>query len=421
MERAAPPDTPRSPTLMRRLPLPQRLWIPCAGEAPTVGTRFGRGESISGSPAPAIGRVRGTSPKVLLGGRKITTVILETDAEEAGEDPPPLEPGKIQQVLGQLTASDLPGALARLATAGVHADRWMSPNLLDQLRSSAGKKITAVVCGALDLDPVLPLQRTLIATRAMEVAAATALLGKLVGAGQVFLAVPEDLTPAEVAGLRAAAAASSIRLFPLPAEYPLAHPSLLLHRTLGRRLPPGQMPPEVGTLVFDAPAAVAIADCFFRDLPMLHVPFGVYDVTRRLAHLLLAPVGMSLSDVVRAIDVPCELHELWTGQVLRELPASTDEIVGGGELTVFAAAPAAPKYPEACLRCGWCVEACPVRIHPAGLLDAAQLNDAQLADHYGLPSCIECGICTFVCPSQLPLLSSIRKIRSPGVSPSACG
>jgi Na+-translocating ferredoxin:NAD+ oxidoreductase subunit C len=421
MESTAPPDTPRSPTLMRRLPLPQRLWIPCAGDAPPVGTRFGRGELISGSPAPASGRVCGTSPKVLLGAGKITTVIVEADAQEAGEDPPPPAQGKIQQVLGQLTASDLSGAIARLIAAGVHANRWTSPDLLDQLKSSTGKKMTAVVCSALDLDPVLPLQRTLIATRAMEVAAATVLLGKLVGTGQVFLAVPEDLTPVEVAALRAAAGATSIRLFPLPAEYPLAHPSLLLHRTLGRRLPPGQMPPEVGALVFDAPAAVAIADCFFRDLPMLHVPFGLYDVTRRRPHLLLVPVGMELSEVLRAIDVPSEFHELWTGQVLRELPASTDEIVGGGELTVFAAAPAAPKYPEACLRCGWCVEACPVRVHPAGLLDAAQLNDAQLADHYGLPSCIECGICTFVCPSQLPLLSSIRKIRSPANAPSAGG
>jgi electron transport complex protein RnfC len=57
------------------------------------------------------------------------------------------------------------------------------------------------------------------------------------------------------------------------------------------------------------------------------------------------------------------------------------------------------------------VEGCPTRINPAGLLEAAQRRNLDLADHYGLDSCIECGICTYVCPSHLPLLEGIRQLQ----------
>ena len=55
-----------------------------------------------------------------------------------------------------------------------------------------------------------------------------------------------------------------------------------------------------------------------------------------------------------------------------------------------------------------------MRIHPAGLLEAAQADDPELADAYGLAACIECGICNYVCPSRLPLLEGIRTLRRRG-------
>jgi electron transport complex protein RnfC len=52
-----------------------------------------------------------------------------------------------------------------------------------------------------------------------------------------------------------------------------------------------------------------------------------------------------------------------------------------------------------------------MRIQPAGLLDAAQRADPELAERYGLEACIECGVCSYVCPSHLPLLGGIRKLK----------
>jgi electron transport complex protein RnfC len=284
--------------------------------------------------------------------------------------------------------------------------------LLGQLRAAAQSPVKTVLCSALDLDPVLPVQQTLAASSALDLAAGVAALGKLAGTSKVFLAVPEDMPAAGVEALRAAAIATGVRLFPLPNEYPLAHPSLLIRRVTGRRLRPGRLPTEAGVLLLDGPAAVAVGRCLVHDEPMLRVPFGLYDQERAVAHLHSVAVGTKLGDVLRPLGISSDLCELRIGHVLRDVTSGPDAIIGGGELAAFAAARRPAPRAAACLRCGWCVEACPVRIHPAGLLEAAQQHDPELADANGLKSCIECGICSHVCPARLPLLPAIRGLRS---------
>jgi Na+-translocating ferredoxin:NAD+ oxidoreductase subunit C len=317
----------------------------------------------------------------------------------------------IQDTLARLETTELPAIIDRLAGAGVSADRWESPDLLAQLRQAAQRRPKVVVCGAIDLDPALPFMRTLATERAMDIAAGAATLGKLVGAERVILAVPEDMSPGGIAALRGAADAASIRLFPLPEEYPLAHPSLLVLRVTGRRVAPGKLPTEVGVLMLDAPAAIAAGRFLVHGEPMRRIPVGLYDGAGERAHLVWTTAGIMLGALLSALEVSPALTELWAGHILRQVPIARDAILGRAELTFFASPSHATEAAAACLRCGWCVEACPVNIHPAGLLDAAQLQDPALADAHGLRSCIECGICSYVCPSRLPLLQSIREMR----------
>lgn len=337
--------------------------------------------------------------------------ILPPPQGEGSQPPTTTQSGAVRQMLEQLEPSAVVSIADRLKDAGMSIDRWVSPDLLGQLQSAIQRPPKFVLCGAIDLDPALPLQRALAIECAMDIAAGAAALGKLVGTKRVILAVPEDMSGAGVAALREAAQAASVRLFPLMERYPLAQPSLLIRRTLGRRLSPGKLPTEVGVLMIDAPAAQAIGRYLIHGEPMLRVPMGIYDETHSRGHLLRVPVGSKLGDVLAAAEISGQSTELWAGHVLRHLPIDRSAIIGSGELTVFASAPRRPEPASACLRCAWCVEACPVCIQPAGLLDAAQQNDPQLAEQYGFRSCIDCGICSYVCPSRLPLLGAIREMR----------
>lgn len=337
-------------------------------------------------------------------------VLGPSDGAETEENHPITRADMVGELLAQLDPLQKESVIDQLTGAGVTADRWVSPDLIGQLRQAARRPPKFVVCGAIDLDPALPLQRRLAAERAIDIAAGAAALGRLVGTERVLLAVPEDMPAAGVEALRAAARMACVRLFPLLEQYPLAQASLLIQRTTGRRVPPGTLPTEAGVLMLDAPAAMAVGRWLIHGERMRCVPIGIYDETNGRGHLFSVRVGTTLGDVLAAAEVPGESTELWSGHVLRHVPIDRGAVVGNGELTVFVSAPRRAEEASACLRCGWCVEACPVRIHPAGLLDAAQQNDPQLAEQYGLRSCIDCGICSYVCPSRLPLLGSIRQM-----------
>ena len=59
---------------------------------------------------------------------------------------------------------------------------------------------------------------------------------------------------------------------------------------------------------------------------------------------------------------------------------------------------------QACIRCGLCVDACPVNLLPQQLYWFAQGNAYDKAKEHRLMDCIECGLCHAVCPSNIPLV-----------------
>ena len=406
---------------LRRTILPRFVRIPCSGQPKPIGTQVARGATLALNDghappfplplAPSDGRIIGTEHGILLGGAHAPLVVIELDPLEDPPQAAPLAPEAIQPRLQKLQPENFDAAVDQLRRNGVWADRWTSPDLLGQLEQHHRKPVATVLCNALDLDPVLPLQGTITMSWPLEVAAGVQALARLTGARRALLAVAEDTPTERVAMLSAAAEMTFVRLFPLPDEYPLAQASLLARQIVGVKLPPESLPTEAGVLFLDAAAALAVTRCLLADQSMLRVPLGVYDRLKGTAQLLEVPNGIRLGDVLASEGISTESSDLWMNQVLRELPADPDMVISGGESVVFTDHRREVAEPAACLRCGWCVEVCPVRIHPAGLLEAAQQQDPDLASRYGLRSCIDCGICSYVCPSRLPLLASIRKFR----------
>ena len=129
------------------------------------------------------------------------------------------------------------------------------------------------------------------------------------------------------------------------------------------------------------------------------------------SHFLTVPIGLTLGEILEKLNVPKSTSVLRAGDLLCDVRIPPDFVIGGGELVIHIAGQQAAINPDPCIRCGWCVQACPTKVQHAAVLEAAQLEDINLAERAGVEACIECGICSYVCPSYLPLLHSIRKIR----------
>ena len=289
------------------------------------------------------------------------------------------------------------------------ARRVNSPDLAGQLRAvAAGAKVTAVVCSALDTDPAVPLNAAVTLSATDDVLAGVGVLAALAPAARVlFVADPESAVWDHVR--RRLGRGSRVHLAPLHADYPQAHPSLLAFSLLRRRVPPDALPTDHGLLLVDAAAAADVGRPATTAAP---VAVAIRDHFARATHLLAVPAGTPLADVLRFAGVD-PAAAVRAGEFLRDAFVAPDRlaVTAAGERTFHVSARVLAANPDPCVRCGWCVEACPTRVHPAGLLDAAQQADPALAARHGLPACIECGICSYVCPTRLPLLTAIRHFR----------
>lgn len=418
----------------RALKAPALLWLPLgpAGRDASdfidlVGVTLRRGEVPRGpvSPAidpaartPAVGTIVDVANVRLLGvDRMAPAAVLEVD--EALPEPASAELADDSSSRREISPErafgpgDLPAALERVAAAGVRADRWTSPNLLGQLRRCLNTSVDTIICTALDADPNLRVNEACASADAPALVAAVAALRDMTRATRAWIVVDENSAGvSEQIRAAAAEARAGVRLVPIAGGYPLPDPTLLIHRLTRRRLRPGRPPTDCRVVLFDAAAAVALGRALVANEPMLRVPLAVHHQPTGASHLLSVPLGMRMGDVLAELDLIGEELDLYAGAPLRDRRVWPDDVIGGAELCLFITTPTGDGNPTPCIRCGWCAEACPTRVLPAGVFEAAQENDMALALHFGINACIECGICSYVCPSHLPLLGSIRQLRN---------
>jgi electron transport complex protein RnfC len=422
------------PQAAQVVPVPARLYVPLGPKklmappaAKAVWTAVRKGDPLTDTPpenfatplAPADGRIVGVETVELVDGREVPAVVLETTPPEAPDPDEPLHRSGsggggatlTADLFGEINPSERGGWIEALRGAGVWADRWTSPDLLGQLHHSLRRPIDTVLCSVLDTDRALPLQSLLADASGAELAAGVDLVAKAVGATRAWVMVDEASPEVFQEGLRQNLDRVGARLVPLRNDYPQANPTLLLYVVLGRRLPPGHLPTETGTLVLDAAAAVSVGRFVQSREAMLTVPVAISAPGAGRVHYLGAPVGTQVSELLAHVRMPDASLVLYGGPPPRDVRVKRDAVVAGTELSIYAVQPGRDTNPDPCIRCGWCVEGCPVHIHPAALLEAVQLDDMDLADDAGLHACIDCGVCSYICPSRLPLLGGIRVLR----------
>ncbi len=380
-----------------------------------------RGQYLSDTPidaahraiAPGAGTIRSACTATLFGGQVVPAIEFACDSIPFTEEQiaKPTDNAEKFAAISSIQKDDLGPWIERLREAGVHADRRASPDLLSQLIQTMKRPVDTVLCNLLDSDPTACLNSALARQFSQEILAGTMLIARLTGAPVTGLCVDQRLPTNWLAGIRKLIRKTPTRILSMANDYPQADPTLLLFTLLGRRLRPGRLPIEQGVIVLDAAAAFAIGRLFLADERMTHVPLAVRDHSRKLSHFVFAPVGMQLSDLLTTLGEADTDSLIRGGDLLRDVTLPRDSVVSGAELVIHTSDPEPDINPDACIRCGWCIEACPTRVQPAVILEAAQRDNAEMAERAGIEACIECGICSYVCPSKLPLLEGIRGVK----------
>jgi electron transport complex protein RnfC len=398
------------------MPLPTHLIIPARSTDPKIkppGTLVPKGQSLLESPggpsAPADCKITGERIVRLTSGALAYSVAIEIESTTT-------EPSLAAEQF-TVTQSDLPdmdheAVLTRLSQNGVWTDRRASPDLITQLTRAPKRHVDTIICSCIDHEPPLQPNTVFAAHFGHIIFAAIGLLKKAIGAKTALFVLDEACPPPFYEALHHFAAEAGVEITLLSARYPQADPTLLLYSLLARPLKPGFLPVEHGALVLDTAAALAVGNSLLFDQPMLHVPLAIRDRLRNQSQYVLAAIGTPVRDLIEWLGINPDRSAILTGDILSQTIAASDAVVAPSELKLHTTPPQPPVVGTPCVRCGWCVDQCPMGVHPARLLEASQIDDRMMALNAGLESCIECGICSYICPSQLPLATSIRKLKA---------
>jgi electron transport complex protein RnfC len=243
------------------------------------------------------------------------------------------------------------------------------------------------------------------------VIAGALLAGQAIGAKRIVVGI-EDNKPLAAERLREAAIGTAVEVVVVPTKYPQGAEKQLVFAALGRVVPAAGLPLDVGVVVVNVETSAAIARAVMRGKAFTHRIITVTGRGVKKPVNLLAPVGISYQALIEAAGglTRDAKRVLAGGPMMGFCVGSLDTPVtkGTGAVTVLTEADLARAEETACVRCGRCVDVCPLGLVPTKIAIASRHREWELAKSYYINDCMECGCCAFACPAQIPLVQLIR-------------
>ena len=392
------------------IPMSMHVGAPCKpvvakGDKVCVGQRIGETAGL-GAPihASVSGTVLAVEPRIHGGGGMMMSVVIENDFQDTPD--PSI---KRRDNVDALTGAEITDIVRECGITGMGGAGF--PTHV-KLSGAVGKVDTLILNGA-ECEPYITSDHRLMLERGDAVIGGARLLAKAVGLTEATIGV-ELNKPDAIEHLNALVGArADVHIQGLKVRYPQGAEKQLIQMITGRQIPPGKLPADVKCLVCNVATAAAVYDAVVDGKPLtrrgltitggaIAEPINVYaPVGTPIRHLIEAAGGFNtepdrvlyggpmMGNPIFDLDMPMMKSTNCVLCMTREEAAQQD--------------PA-----QTCIRCGKCLEACPMHLTPLFMRMYTGKRNWEEVDRLNVMDCIECGSCNYICPARIPLVQSFR-------------
>ncbi len=274
-----------------------------------------------------------------------------------------------------------------------------------------GNKIDTLIINGCECEPYLMCDDALMRNCAPRIVEGAALMLKATGASRAIIAVEDNKTDAIATMSTAIAEAGNadISLEVMRTKYPQGGEKQLIEACTGRRVGSGALPASVGVIVHNVATAFALRQAVTAGQPLIERVVTVSgDIPVDERRNYLAAIGTPLSALPLTMPAGNDIHIIAGGPMMGRGAVNLDAPLTKGccGLTILSGTRRRPTQP--CVRCGACVEACPMGLEPYLLSAYGSRQLWSEAAAASVADCLECGACSYSCPSSRPLLDFIR-------------
>lgn len=272
-----------------------------------------------------------------------------------------------------------------------------------KLTPPPGSKANLLIINAAECEPFLTCDDALMRLHATEITEGIRILMRAAGIPHAVIGI-EDNKPQAIKALNLAITATDhIEVQPLRTKYPQGGEKQIINAITGLEVPSGGLPINVGVIVQNVATAYAVYKAIALRTPLIEKVITVAGHGN-----YLVPIGMKLNE----LPIECETIDtadvVIGGPMMGKSTPSLDAPLEKGTSGVTILTDYLNYAPAPCIRCGECVNACPMRLEPYLLSTLGRLKLTDEAVSNGVLDCVECGSCSYSCPSARPILDYIK-------------
>jgi electron transport complex protein RnfC len=404
------------------VPLLQHTGAPCEplvkeGDEVEAGQKIGEAKAFISAPVHASisGKVSSVGPMPHpVVPSQVNSVVIENEGEPSGGQWP--ETSRWEDL-------DKEEIKSRIKEAGIVGLGGAAFPTHVKLSPPPEKNIDTFILNGVECEPYLTNDHRMMMERWKEIIGGMRIILKVLGVSKAYVGIelnkPDAIQLmraklAEIAGAAGAAAKNGARIevVPLKIKYPQGAEKQLIKAILNREVPSGGLPFDVGVVVQNVGTAFAVYEAVVKGKPLIERVLTVSGDAVKEPKNVLVRIGTTFSAVIEycgGLGADGDRKVIMGGPMmgLAQYTLEAPVIKGTSGILVIKKAVSREKG-DYCIKCGRCVDVCPVYLMPYRIGDYAEKDNFAMADNYGVKDCIECGCCGYVCETGRPLVQLFK-------------
>jgi len=405
------------------IPIQQNIGAACKflvkrGDEVKTGQKIADTESYVSAPihSPISGKVvkniKVINPATSIFG---DAVLIESDGEDSWVDLEKLadadnadELPKITGIIDSLSNKEILGKIREGGVVGLGGAAF--PTHV-KLSPPPGVNIDTVILNGCECEPYITSDHRVLLEYGKKVLLGLYIIKKVLSPEKVYIAIENNKEDAieYIEKLTSEMGFEDIfKVVSLPSRYPMGAEKTLIKTILGRSVPVGGLPLNVGVVVNNVSTSLAIYEAVIEGKPLIERVITITGNFKNPNNLMVR-MGTHIIDLINYCGgVRGEANELIIGGPMMGISVVDINFPITKGINCILVKKSKPTFEQNCIRCSRCVNICPMGLMPLMFVEFVKNGMHDACEDYYIENCIECGSCAYICPANIPIVGYIK-------------
>ena len=346
------------------------------------------------------GKIKAIAKITDAAGIKSDAVIIESDGKDE------MFPGVGVKVdYSQFSADEIKKKIFSAGVTGMGGAKF--PTHV-KLSPPAEKKINYIILNGVECEPYLTADDRLMQESPETIIEGLKLIMKVVNAENGIIGIEKNKPESIRIMKEKTASMQNIKVIDLEVKYPQGGEKQLIFAAIGKEVPSGGLPMDVGVVVSNVGTANAVYEAVALNKPFYERVVSVTGESITNPKNLLVVIGTPTSELIEFCGgVKEDVYKVVNGGPMMGAAMYSMEAPvhkGTSGILCLSKENAAVYEEQPCISCGKCVSVCPLKLVPTEIQMNVQFKKYEEAEKLGILDCMLCGTCAYVCPAKRNLV-----------------